>query len=85
MPSTNPRNKIRWASATPAIAPSPSLPIRARSVVIMAICPSWVRAIGQASLAVWAISMRQLAILVDGAALAAMMVPGVLAAAPLYE
>ena len=41
-----------WASAAAATAASPSRPIRARSVVIIAICPSCVSAIGTASLSV---------------------------------
>src|SRR5215475_2677124 len=61
MPSTKPQNRIRCVSATAATAPSPSRPINARSVVIMAIWPSCVSAIGQASLMVSRSSLRQMA------------------------
>jgi hypothetical protein len=40
------------ASAAAATASSPSRPIKARSVVIITICPSWVSAIGTASFSV---------------------------------
>ena len=47
------------ASAAAATAASPSRPIKARSVVIIAICPSCVSAIGTASLSVSANSMAR--------------------------
>ena len=75
MPNTKPRNRIRCASPTDATAASPSRPISARSVVIIAIWPSWVSAIGQASLTVSAISVRQTKLSPCGAEVAAVMVP----------
>src|SRR5258707_12348701 len=76
MPNTKPRNRIRWASPTAATADSPSRPNSARSVVIMAIWPSWVSAIGQASFTVSAISFRQTKRSPCGAEGAAVIVPG---------
>ena len=76
MPSTKPMNKMRCASPTAAIASDPSRPIKARSVVIIAIWPSWVSAIGHASLIVSAISTRKTVRPAGASGPAAAMVPG---------
>ena len=52
MPKVKLMKKTVCASAAAATATSPSRPINARSVVIIAICPSCVSAIGTASLSV---------------------------------
>src|SRR5262245_28125952 len=83
MPNTNPTNKMRCARPTAAMAPSPSRPMSARSVVIMAIWPSWVSAMGHASLTVSIISARQTPCPARAAALATVIVPGsIMARAP---
>src|SRR5262245_3209098 len=76
MPNTNPTNKMSCARLTAAMAASPSRPMRTRSVVIMATWPSWVSAIGQASLTVSIVSARQTARTFVAADPAAVMVPG---------
>ncbi len=52
MPKVKVMKNTELASAAAATAPSPSRPTSARSVVIIAICPSCVSAIGTASLSV---------------------------------
>ena len=76
MPRTNPTNRIRCARPTAAMACSPRRPINARSVVIMAIWPSCVSAIGHASLIVSIMSVRHGARLGCAGAPAATMVRG---------
>ena len=49
MPNVKLTKNTVEASAAAATAWSPSRPTSARSVVIIAICPSWVSAIGTAS------------------------------------
>ena len=52
MPKVKVTKNTVCASAAAATASSPSRPINARSVVIIAICPSWVAAMGTASFSV---------------------------------
>jgi len=59
MPSTSAANSTVCASEAAAIACSPSRPIITRSVVSMAIWPSWVSAMGQASFRVSTASRRK--------------------------
>ncbi len=52
MPKVKVMKNTELASAAAATAPSPRRPTSARSVVIIAICPSCVSAIGTASFSV---------------------------------
>ena len=72
MPSTNTAKNIVCASDAAAIAASPSRPISARSVVIIAIWPSCVSAIGIASRIVSISSARMGRLAGAGAAALAM-------------
>ena len=79
MPTTNIVNSTVCASAAAATALSPRRPISARSLVIMAIWPSCVSAIGSASLTVSVNSSRQI-LLSAGAAPTACIAPGMVMA-----
>ena len=79
MPTTKQVKSTVCASAAAATALSPRRPISARSLVIMAIWPSCVSAIGSASFTVSAISARQ-RLLPAGASPAAAIVPGMVMA-----
>ena len=80
IPTTNTVNSTVCASAAAATALSPSRPISARSLVIMAIWPSCVSAIGSASLTVSVNSARQSAVPAGALASAADMTPGMVMA-----